>query len=52
MTYFNLVSAPGYQIEDDDNGKVLNNYTTTRFRVNPDYACSVFTSCKKVSMIA
>lgn len=41
-----IVDATGYLYEKDGN------YTKTTFRVDPDYACTMFQSCKKVSIVA
>jgi len=43
-----FVAATGY-VPADIPG---DNYTTTQFTVNPDMACTLFTSCKKTSFIS
>lgn len=45
-----IVQGTGY-VQDESTGK-LENYTMTNFFIDPDYACSVFQSCRKVSFIS
>ena len=45
----NFVKGLGYQIDSDP---IVGNETLTQFTLDPDYACTLFQSCQKVSLIA
>ncbi|CDW79430.1 UNKNOWN [Stylonychia lemnae] len=42
-----MIKGTGYQMDPDDG-----NLTLTNFTVDPDYACTMFQSCAKVSIVA
>ena len=44
-----FVKGIGYQNDADPN---IGNETVTLFTMDPDYACTVFQSCQKVSIVA